>query len=119
MWFFIPTLLSLAATIASATAHPHSHANTNGTCTAAHKHKGPDTVPQDLNFPLRILPLGASITYGQGSKDGNGYREYLRKLLQRRGAAVDMVGTVHAGKMVDNVSFRFLLARRWDIREVT
>jgi len=53
--------------------------------------------------PLRILPLGASITWGQGSSDGNGYRNYLREFLTRTGASVDMVGNVHSGTMEDNV----------------
>ncbi|KAL5401076.1 hypothetical protein PMIN03_011830 [Paraphaeosphaeria minitans] len=52
--------------------------------------------------PLRILPLGASITYGQGSINGNGYRKYLEQMLQHAGLVVDMVGTVSAGKMKDN-----------------
>ncbi|KAI5860788.1 carbohydrate esterase family 3 protein [Durotheca rogersii] len=51
---------------------------------------------------LRIMPLGASITYGYGSSDGNGYREALRDRVAARGNAVNMVGTNHAGNMPDN-----------------
>ncbi|KAF9732118.1 GDSL-like lipase acylhydrolase [Paraphaeosphaeria minitans] len=59
-------------------------------------------VPHHPHFPLRILPLGGSITWGQDSTDGNGYREHLHELLEQRSTIVDMVGTVHSGKMSDN-----------------
>ena len=65
-------------------------------------------VPGHSNFPLRILPLGASITWGQKSSDGNGYRGHLRDMLQMRDTVVDMVGTVKAGNMTDNVSIQYL-----------
>lgn len=42
---------------------------------------------------LRIMPLGDSITKGNGSKDQKGYRNRLREKLIGRGAAVDMVGS--------------------------
>ncbi|KAJ5971226.1 uncharacterized protein N7479_001144 [Penicillium vulpinum] len=57
-----------------------------------------DTKP----FPLRILPLGASITMGYKSKDGNGYRKWLREQLRYVGWKVDMVGTLKSGTMHDN-----------------
>lgn len=48
------------------------------------------------------MPLGASITYGVSSSDGNGYRSHLRSLLRRNGvAAVNMVGSRRAGTMRD------------------
>src|SRR3569833_270196 len=53
-------------------------------------------------IPLRIMPLGASITYGIASSDGNGYRAYLRGNLTAAGAVVNMVGNQKSGKMVDN-----------------
>ncbi|KAI2624838.1 carbohydrate esterase family 3 protein [Hypoxylon sp. NC1633] len=53
-------------------------------------------------LPLRIMPLGASITYGWKSTDGNGYRKDLRDQLEKAGNKVNMVGTNPAGKMVDN-----------------
>ncbi|KAK3216783.1 hypothetical protein GRF29_1g930039 [Pseudopithomyces chartarum] len=59
-------------------------------------------VPGHSNFPLRILPLGASITWGQKSSDGNGYRGHLRDMLQKRSTVVDMVGTMKSGNMPDN-----------------
>jgi hypothetical protein len=64
-------------------------------------------VPGHSNFPLRILPLGASITWGQKSSDGNGYRGHLRDMLQKRSTVVDMVGTVKSGNMPDNVSTQY------------
>jgi hypothetical protein len=65
-------------------------------------------VPHYPYFPLRILPLGASITWGQASTDGNGYRNHLRELLEQRCTLVDMVGNVQSGGMPDNVrSFTF------------
>ncbi|KGO71476.1 Lipase, GDSL [Penicillium italicum] len=57
-----------------------------------------DTKP----FALRVLPLGASITRGYKSKDGNGYRKWLRQQLRYAGWEVDMVGTMKSGTMHDN-----------------
>ncbi|KZL70997.1 GDSL-like lipase/acylhydrolase, partial [Colletotrichum tofieldiae] len=54
------------------------------------------------NVSLRIMPLGASITYGLKSTDGNGYREALRNLLVADGNPVDMVGSHPNGTMEDN-----------------
>ncbi|THC94729.1 hypothetical protein EYZ11_005768 [Aspergillus tanneri] len=51
---------------------------------------------------LRILPLGASITFGQNSATGNGYRKPLRDELRYQGWEVNMVGTKTQGTMVDN-----------------
>jgi lysophospholipase L1-like esterase len=48
------------------------------------------------------MPLGASITYGTDSTDGNGYRAHLRDALVARGNAVNMVGSRAAGDMVDH-----------------
>ena len=50
---------------------------------------------------LRILPLGDSITYGQGSSDGNGYRLALYDLLHPEND-LDYIGRVESGTMVDN-----------------
>jgi hypothetical protein len=52
---------------------------------------------------LRILPLGASITWGLRSTDGNGYRKALRDQLRWKGFEVNMVGSRANGTMVDNV----------------
>ncbi|KAI0891358.1 carbohydrate esterase family 3 protein [Annulohypoxylon nitens] len=53
-------------------------------------------------MPLRIMPLGASITYGYRSTDGNGYREDLRSQLEANGNKVNMVGDHPSGDMKDN-----------------
>ncbi|KAH8688824.1 SGNH hydrolase-type esterase domain-containing protein [Talaromyces proteolyticus] len=66
----------------------------NGTC-----------VPVGSTFDpqmLRILSLGGSITWGQQSPSGNGYRKYLRDKLISNGANVNMVGTIKHGTMGDN-----------------
>jgi hypothetical protein len=55
------------------------------------------------NFYLRILPLGASITLGTMSSDGNGYRKALRDQLRFDGWNVNMVGSVGSGTMKDRV----------------
>ncbi|KAI1762607.1 carbohydrate esterase family 3 protein [Hypoxylon sp. FL1150] len=51
---------------------------------------------------LRIMPLGASITYGYGSKDKDGYRKDLRDKLEAGGNEVNMVGDNPSGEMKDN-----------------
>ncbi|KAH7303623.1 hypothetical protein B0I35DRAFT_342432, partial [Stachybotrys elegans] len=51
---------------------------------------------------LRIMPLGDSITKGNGSSDRNGYRNRLRQMLRDQKAAVDMIGTQQMGSMEDN-----------------
>ncbi|KDN64661.1 putative GDSL-like Lipase/Acylhydrolase [Colletotrichum sublineola] len=54
------------------------------------------------NVSLRIMPLGASITFGEKSTDGNGYREALRNMLVADGNPVEMVGFHPNGTMVNN-----------------
>lgn len=48
------------------------------------------------------MPLGASITYGQRSSTGNGYREDLYNLLTQEGYTVRMAGSRKHGSMADN-----------------
>ena len=48
------------------------------------------------NVQLRIMCLGASIVYGYGSTDGNGFRYNLRNLLVYGGNPVNMVGSVRS-----------------------
>ncbi|KAL4984735.1 SGNH hydrolase-type esterase domain-containing protein [Aspergillus falconensis] len=52
--------------------------------------------------PLRIMPLGGSITYGVGSPDGNGYRKALYDILVARGYTAEMVGSRRSGSMANN-----------------
>ncbi|KAL4976019.1 SGNH hydrolase-type esterase domain-containing protein [Aspergillus desertorum] len=63
-----------------------------------HDHQPRATKP----FLLRVMPLGASITVGYASSDGNGYRKYLREQLRYAGWEVDMVGSLANGTMKDN-----------------
>lgn len=55
---------------------------------------------------LRIMPLGDSITKGNGSPDGNGYREKLREKLitaqEGTNSNTDMIGSLQNGNMTDN-----------------
>lgn len=52
-------------------------------------------------IPLRIMPLGASITHGVGSSTGNGYRAFLRDRLSGNGNAVQYVGSNPGGDMTN------------------
>ncbi|KJK61604.1 GDSL-like Lipase/Acylhydrolase family protein [Aspergillus parasiticus SU-1] len=57
-------------------------------------HETPQLTPRDEKpFTLRIMPLGASITYGYQSTDGNGYRRWLCQQLRHAGWWVNMVGS--------------------------
>jgi hypothetical protein len=55
------------------------------------------------DFYLRVMPLGASITQGYKSSDGNGYRKWLRAQLRYKGWKVNMVGSQKDGTMADSV----------------
>ncbi|KAK0384091.1 hypothetical protein NLU13_8180 [Sarocladium strictum] len=55
-----------------------------------------------LDFYLRIMPLGASITQGVGSSDQTGYRKVLRQKLRFEGFKVNMVGSKQNGNMADS-----------------
>jgi lysophospholipase L1-like esterase len=46
---------------------------------------------------IKIMPLGDSITYGQGSSTGGGYRLQLWNDLRARGFPIDFVGSVQTG----------------------
>jgi lysophospholipase L1-like esterase len=62
----------------------------------------------NLNLPLRILPLGDSITWGgqPGQDNGtNGYRaQLIHALIRARYASVDFVGTQRSGLMYNNAN---------------
>ncbi|MFI6014074.1 ricin-type beta-trefoil lectin domain protein [Streptomyces sp. NPDC051243] len=51
--------------------------------------------------PLRVMPLGDSITWGVGSSTGNGYRAPLWDRLAADGHPLDFVGTGRSGSMSD------------------
>ena len=50
-------------------------------------------LPRQEKWPLRIMPLGASITAGHASTPEDGYRKKLRTLLRYTGHPVNMVGS--------------------------
>lgn len=52
--------------------------------------------------PLRILPTGDSITWGEGDPSGNGYRHSLIKQLLNSGFGVTMVGSERNGQFANN-----------------
>ena len=62
----------------------------------------PRSLSNTHGTPLRILCLGASITYGYHSTDGNGYRYALRGKLVADGNDVNMIGVVNHGNMSNN-----------------
>lgn len=62
--------------------------------------EGVNTPPRD--FVQRILPLGASITWGQGSTTGNGYRKVLADKIIAAGGKVNYVGSRQSGTMDDS-----------------
>ena len=51
---------------------------------------------------MRILPLGDSITSGEGSHDGNGYRLVLATLIQNYGNDMEYIGSLKSGNMTNN-----------------
>lgn len=53
--------------------------------------------PAQAGAPLRIMPLGDSITFGSGSRTKSSYRVDLYRRLVRAGMAVDFVGSVRSG----------------------
>ncbi|MEV0531446.1 ricin-type beta-trefoil lectin domain protein [Kitasatospora sp. NPDC050463] len=53
------------------------------------------------NTPLRVMPLGDSITWGVGGSTGNGYRGPLWDKLATDGHPLDFVGTLRGGSMSD------------------
>lgn len=52
--------------------------------------------------PLRMMPLGASLTAGYLSTGHNGFRQDLRNMLTSDGFSIDMVGSRKEGTMQDN-----------------
>jgi lysophospholipase L1-like esterase len=53
--------------------------------------------PAGVVAPLRIMPLGDSITFGSGSPTKSSYRVDLYRRLGQAGVAVDFVGSVRSG----------------------
>ena len=59
------------------------------------------SAPNAEQTPVKVMPLGASITFGVGSSTGNGYRENLRQKLQQAGVSIDYVGSQSSGNSTD------------------
>ncbi len=51
--------------------------------------------------PVKIMPLGASHTWGMNSSTGNGYRQELWHRLRAAGVSVDFVGSQQSGNLPD------------------
>ena len=73
---------------------------------AAHMSNNLQRRADPLDFYLRIMPLGASITKGDPVPEGthgNGYRKAIRDQLRFEGYEVNMVGSQPHGEMADSV----------------
>ena len=62
----------------------------------------PSTTPSLPSGSVVVLPLGDSITLGQGAPDGNSYRKELKDNLERDGVVIDYIGSIKNGNMQDN-----------------
>lgn len=56
----------------------------------------------NTSVPLRIMALGASVTFGIGSTTGDSYRKDLRDLLVGNGSRVEFVGSMKHGNFADD-----------------
>ncbi|KAK2757692.1 hypothetical protein FQN54_004661 [Arachnomyces sp. PD_36] len=102
MRFLLAQLSAFALLALHALAHPKPELpvyNVTGDWIDPDIYRRQDT---DLKTPLRVLPLGASITWGLVSGDDNGYRKALRDAMRFAGHPVDMVGSRRHGTMNDN-----------------
>ncbi|MDJ1132990.1 GDSL-type esterase/lipase family protein [Streptomyces iconiensis] len=57
--------------------------------------------PEEPSGDWRVMGLGSSSTYGQGSSDGNGYRGAADAELRKQSRTLDWVGSVRVGTMAD------------------
>ncbi|MFC9930718.1 ricin-type beta-trefoil lectin domain protein [Streptomyces sp. NPDC127190] len=85
---------ALTAALGTATAVPAAAATGTGSPGSAARAAAAPT-------PLRLMPLGDSITWGVGSPSGNGYRSFLWNRLAGEGHALDFVGSGRNGTMSD------------------
>lgn len=70
-------------------------------------------------LPLRILPLGDSITFGYGEPSGNSYRRNLQCLLHSLDFPTQLIGSVHHGTWPDNADDGFVLHTIADIQNAS
>ncbi|MGQ4435939.1 ricin-type beta-trefoil lectin domain protein [Streptomyces sp. SAS_260] len=85
---------ALTAALAIGAATPAASATVTGAPPSA---EGAAAAPA----PLRLMPLGDSITWGVGSPSGNSYRGFLADQLSAEGHALDFVGSGRNGTMSD------------------
>ena len=57
-------------------------------------------VPSCSNEKVKIMPLGDSITYGEGDPNRGGYRTLLGTLLAEDGYQIDFVGSQKSGEAI-------------------
>jgi lysophospholipase L1-like esterase len=76
----------------------------------------PSASPSPSAPPLRIMPLGDSITYGAGSLTHSSYRIDLERRLAAGGLAVDFVGSQQSGIGADRDNEGH---PGWSISEIT
>ncbi|MCJ1262337.1 hypothetical protein MMC22_002207 [Lobaria immixta] len=95
----LSNILGAAATVNSLlnTWYSGSGITLDNSLSTGSKQRRTDVAP---GIELRIMPLGASITYGTGSSDGNGYRLPLAEKLA--GTKLRFIGSVQSGDMSDN-----------------
>ncbi|WP_239096432.1 SGNH/GDSL hydrolase family protein [Streptomyces sp. SID11385] len=96
------TLLTAAA-LGVGIAVPSTSAATPAAATSAVASSARDAAPDAsaAPAPLRVMPLGNSITWGVGSPSGNSYRGFLWNQLTADGYPLDFVGSVRNGPMPD------------------
>ncbi|MET7694489.1 ricin-type beta-trefoil lectin domain protein [Streptomyces sp. NPDC005483] len=87
-----PSAAALTATLVMGAAWPAA-------ATAAETQ--PSAVRAAAATPLRLMPLGDSITWGVGSPSGNSYRGFLANKLAAEGHTLDLVGSGRNGTMSD------------------
>ena len=83
---------------------PHVAAQLVAECRARNPQfgQGNAPVPQAIGKrPIRIMPLGDSITYGTPNPGYGGYRHALQRLLENARYRVEFVGSQHSGDAPD------------------
>src|SRR4051794_32872398 len=92
---------ALAATAALgllvATPAPAGASTRNTTPTTMTTDTTPTMMTTETARPLRIMPLGDSITWGGGAPGHDSYRTDLYNRLATAGLDVDFVGSQHSG----------------------
>ncbi|MEE4543108.1 ricin-type beta-trefoil lectin domain protein [Streptomyces sp. V4-01] len=100
----IPALALLAALGGSWAGTSPAHATDGRSAASSTYAQAAAAVPAAAaaqSIPLRVEPLGDSLTYGSHSSTGNGYRGPLWNELTGEGYRLDFVGSVREGTMAD------------------